>query len=398
VEAVRIVSDQPSVVYAMPDAMGGALTIVANLLQYRSPDAFAYRAVLTYNRMSADTRSSRRLAAETAIVEYALPLENMYAVARRIGRAVGPGPGVLVCNDFAEMLFVSLCDPGRTIVQILHGDYDYYYKLAADHEPLVHAFVAYSRTVYEKLIERIPHRRDTIFWLPYGIPISGAGRRASAGPLRLLFLGRLDEAKGIFDLPIIDRHLKDAGVPVTWTIVGSGPSGAELAARWTGADHVSWIPSATPDEVRDICGRHDVFVLPSRAEGLSVATVEAMSAGLVPLVTDLPSMVELVDGTLTGVRLPVGAPAAFARAIAALAGDRNRLETMGAAARRVAVERFDVRERTAAYSALYARWRELYRPRPARTLRTFGSRLDQPWIPNSLVYALRRGERWLHQA
>ena len=46
-------------------------------------------------------------------------------------------------------------------MQILHGDYDYYYNLATTHEPLV-AFVAYSRRVYDGLIARLPHG-DTIF-------------------------------------------------------------------------------------------------------------------------------------------------------------------------------------------------------------------------------------------
>src|SRR6476469_2854644 len=131
-------SNKPSVVYAMPDKVGGLATIVANLLQYRRPDAFDYRVVLTNNRLSTDTRLNRTLAADTqSTFEFAMPLENMHAVARRLRDAIGDGPGVLVCNDFIEMLMVSLVDPSRTVIQILHGDYDYYYDLAAIHEPLV---------------------------------------------------------------------------------------------------------------------------------------------------------------------------------------------------------------------------------------------------------------------
>jgi len=387
-------STRPSVVYVLPDKMGGSLSIIANLLQYRTADEFTYDAVLTHNRLDRETRSARRLAADRqTTVEFTLPIENMYAVARRLQRAIGTGPGVLVCNDFVEMLLVTLMDPGRTVIQILHGDYDYYYDLASAHEPLVHAFVAYSRAVYETLLKRLPHRRDTIFWLPYGIPIPQIVRHRTPGPLRLIFVGRLDEAKGVFSLPEIDRLLGQAAVPVTWTIVGSGPAGPALRVAWRDPATVRWVEAATPADVTGLCADHDVFVLPTRAEGLSVATVEAMSVGLVPVVSDLPSMVELVDGERTGFRAPAGSPPAFADAIALLSRDRERLEHMSAAARQLVVDRFDIRARTSAYQSLFARWRELARPRPVAQVKAYGSRLDRPWLPNPVVRLVRTAMR-----
>jgi glycosyltransferase involved in cell wall biosynthesis len=389
-ESGSAMSARPDVVYVLPDKMGGVLSIVANLLRYRTPDEFTYRSILTRNELDHDTLASMPLCADQeARFDYALPIENLYAVVKRLSRVIGPGPGVLVCNDFVELLLLTVVDPGRTVVQILHGDYDYYYNLAAAHEPLVHAFVAYSRTVYEKLIDRLPHRRDTIFWLPYGIPIPASARQSSSGPLRLIFVGRLDEAKGVFKLPDIDRLLRDEGVPVTWTIVGNGPARETLRAAWPEAPHVRWTEAPTPGAVAALCAEHDVFVLPSHAEGLSVATVEAMSVGLVPVISDLPSMTELLDGGRTGVSAPVGDAALFARAIGALARDRDRLETMSRAARQLAIDRFDIRARAASYQQVYGRWRELYRPRPASPTRVYGSRLDQRWIPNAAVKLIR---------
>ena len=387
-------SSKPSVVYVLPDKMGGSSTIIGNLLQNRTADEFTYRAVLTHNQLDVETRLQRPLGADSqATFEYALPLENIYAVARRLRRAIGPEPGVLVCNDFVEMLLVTLMDPDRTIVQILHGDYDYYYDLASVHEPLVHAFVAYSRVVYERLCERLPHRRDTIFWLPYGIPVPEAVRQASVAPLRLMFVGRLDEAKGVFLLPEIDRLLREAAVPVTWTIVGSGPAGPELHATWRDPAHVRFVSTATSSEVVRLCADHDIFVLPTRAEGLSVATVEAMGAGLVPVVTDLPGMVELAGGDRPGHRVPAGDAPAFAGAIVGLARDRDCLEQMSTAARRLVVDRFDIRARASAYQVLFALWRDLYRPRPALPVTSYGSRLDQPWLPNPVGRLVRTAMR-----
>src|SRR4029077_15735283 len=123
VAAIPILRARPRVVYVLADTIGGVFSIVANLLEHRRPDEFSYRAVLTRNRRDEGGRSNLPLAADTrTAVTYTLPDENMYAVVRRLEKAIGPGPGVLVCNDFVELLMASIVDPGKTVVQIFPGD------------------------------------------------------------------------------------------------------------------------------------------------------------------------------------------------------------------------------------------------------------------------------------
>ncbi|HVB38143.1 MAG TPA: glycosyltransferase family 4 protein [Vicinamibacterales bacterium] len=386
---------EPSVVYVLPDKMGGATTIIANLLAYRQPDAFRYHAVLTRSTADRDAPFAERLEADSETrFAHRLPTENLYAVIRRLRAAIPPGPGVLVANDLLELAMLSACDPGRTTVQILHGDYDYYYDLADRHQDVVDVFVAYSRAVAEELTRRLPHRRASILHLPYGVVIPEDARRPTRGPLRLVYAGRLDEAKGVLELPAIDRLLRDAGAAVEWTIVGDGPDAARLRAAWSGAVHVHWVGHRTNAEVLRRFRDQDVFVLPSRAEGLSVAMLEAMAAGVVPVVSDLQSGVpEVVHPGVTGERVPIGDVGAFAAAIAGLAADRNRLEAWSRAARQLVAERHDMRARVADYQALYARWRELRRPRPRSVRLPYGSRLDQPWMPNFVTRLMREWAR-----
>jgi hypothetical protein len=66
---------------------------------------------------------------------------------------------------------------------------------------------------------------------------------------------------------------------------------------------------------------------------------------------------------------------------------------MGAAARQLVVDRFDIQARTMAYQALFARWRELARPRPIAPVKSYGSSLDRPWLPNPLVRLVRTALR-----
>jgi glycosyltransferase involved in cell wall biosynthesis len=134
---------------------------------------------------------------------------------------------------------------------------------------------------------------------------------------------------------------------------------------------------------------HDVFVLPTRTEGLPVALLEAMGAGVVPVVSNIDSGVpDVVTANVTGLLPEVGDVNGFADAIARLAADRPLLERLSGAGRRMVEERFDVRVRTREYQALYARYAELYRPLAPNALQ-YGSRLDHPWIPNPLVRLVR---------
>ena len=389
-------TDRESVVYVLPDKMGGMMNIIANLLAYRRPDAFAYHAVLTHNHLHIDTRFGQALAADTqSLVEYTLPIENLHAVIRRVVRAVPKGGGVYVAGDLLDLAVASDHDFGRAVLYMLHGDSEYYYDLAVRHDAIIHGFIAYSRRMYDELMARLPHRASTIFHVPYGIAIPASVRQPAGGPLRVIYAGRLEQGqKGVFDLPEIDRALQAMGIHAAWTVAGGGPDESALKLRWAFNPTVRWMGTMTTPDLIDLHATQDVFVLPTRYEGFPVALLEAMGAGLPAIVSDIASGVpEIVDSGVNGERIAVGDVCGFAAALAALDRDRNRLESMSASARHSVVSRFDIRDRVVGYQALYARWRELYRPLGAQSRLQYGSRLDQSWIPNPFVRLVRTAIR-----
>ena len=381
----------PNVVCVMPDKLGGMLNILEGVFRFRRPDQFSYGIILTHNPLSTDTRYGGRFNADyQAMFEFKSPVENFRAVLRRLRDAIPAGEGVLVANDLLEVAMASAFDTGRTVIQILHGDSDYYYDLAVDHQDAIDAFVVYGRTMERKLKARLPERADDIYFLPYGVTEPPRRRSAATGRLRLLFAGRFEHGqKGVLDLPLIDRALVDRGVDVSWTLVGGGPDEERLRAAWPGP-RATFLGAKTTAEVLAIMAEHDVFVLPTRYEGVPVALIEAMSVGLVPVVSAIESGVtEILTPGKTGLMPPVGDVNAFADAIAALDRDRSLLDRIGEAAWRYVAATHDMRERTDAYQALFARYRELRRPRTRHGFVRYGSRLDQPWIPNAAVKTVR---------
>lgn len=85
----------------------------------------------------------------------------------------------------------------------------------------------------------------------------------------------------------------------------------------------------------------DVFVLPSRREGLPVALMEAMACAVPCVATRLPGATDvLIADGVSGRLVPVGDDRACAAAIAEILRDPARAAAMGRAARQVIVERF----------------------------------------------------------
>jgi glycosyltransferase involved in cell wall biosynthesis len=109
-------------------------------------------------------------------------------------------------------------------------------------------------------------------------------------------------------------------------------------------------------EVQDIpslLSRASLFVLPSLTEGISLTLLEAMARGLPVVATQVGGNPEVIDDGLTGMLVPVQAPAALARALVALRRDPERSRQMGLAARARVERDFDVRQMVQAYESLY---------------------------------------------
>ena len=127
------------------------------------------------------------------------------------------------------------------------------------------------------------------------------------------------------------------------------------------------------------------------APALAAATLlEAGATGVVPVASNLASGIpDVVLPGVTGYRPEPGDVDGFAGAIASLAADRDQLEAMSRAVRERVATKYDASICTAAYERLFSDWRQWKRARPSRVHLPYGSRLDQPWLPNPLVRAIR---------
>lgn len=173
------------------------------------------------------------------------------------------------------------------------------------------------------------------------------------GPVKLLFVGRLAPKKGPDVLLRALARLREVCPSLDWevTFIGDGGMRAGLeaiAADLKIADRVIFCGAQSSVGVRQRLAAADFFVLPSLTapngdmEGIPVALMEAMAAGVPVITTDHSGIPELVEHKVSGLLAIEADPASLcAHILQATALDPNERRAMQLAARAKVEQEFD---------------------------------------------------------
>jgi glycosyltransferase involved in cell wall biosynthesis len=154
-----------------------------------------------------------------------------------------------------------------------------------------------------------------------------ARRGTRARPWQLVFVGSLAQRYKAADV-VIDAaaRCRERGLALDVTIVGDGAErpGLEAHARLRGlGGGIAFLGHLHgPAAVRHVLAHSDVFVLPSRSEGLPRAMIEAMAMGLVCVGSRVGGVAELLDD---GMLVPAGDATALADRLGRLLASPERL-------------------------------------------------------------------------
>ena len=193
---------------------------------------------------------------------------------------------------------------------------------------------ANSRAALSSLAAFVPAAR--LAYLPNPLLTDPSGALSEVGRARrILAVGRLRRQKG-HDV-LLEAYAASHAVRDGWRLVIAG-DGLErhrlrhLASSLAIEAHVEWLGHvADPAPLFSNAG---IFVLPSRHEGTPNALLEAMAAGLPPIVTDASSgALDYVENGRTGLVVATEDAGRLADAIDRLIADSALRERLGAAAR-----------------------------------------------------------------
>jgi glycosyltransferase involved in cell wall biosynthesis len=169
-----------------------------------------------------------------------------------------------------------------------------------------------------------PRRIDV---LPNFVPAPGPAPGRASDPPLFLYVGRLEEVKGVDVL--LDAWA--AGTPPgRLAVVGRGPLEDRVRAA-PGVEHLGFRP---PAEVARLMAEARALVFPSVwEENCPMVVLEAQAAGLPVLGTDRGGLPELVADGVHGLLVPAGEPAVLRAGLERLATDPELARRLGAAGR-----------------------------------------------------------------
>jgi glycosyltransferase involved in cell wall biosynthesis len=159
--------------------------------------------------------------------------------------------------------------------------------------------------------------------------------RALRAKPRILFVGRLVAEK---NLPLLLEALAGVSERFDTTLVGEGPLEDKLRHQTAdlGLANVHFYGRADGDELRNVYRAADIFVLPSKSEGMSLALLEAGAMGLPVVATDLATNRQVVVHGESGFLVAPDSPAAFKAALLEIVEDADRYQRMSRTARKLA--------------------------------------------------------------
>ena len=137
-------------------------------------------------------------------------------------------------------------------------------------------------------------------------------------PINFLFLGYIGQRKGIYDLVDAVESLKQQGIGGFKIKVGGNGEIDKLKTLITEkglSDYFDVIGWVTGDQKYQLMNEADVLLLPSHNEGLPIAILEAMSAGLAVISTTVGGIPEAIPDDNAGLLIEPGDKQALAQAI-----------------------------------------------------------------------------------
>ncbi|MDQ2674359.1 MAG: glycosyltransferase family 4 protein, partial [Chloroflexota bacterium] len=225
-------------------------------------------------------------------------------------------------------------------------------------------FVAVSDDVADAVRATVRPPSGHLHTIPNGVDVHRYGRADRSAMRRelgipddaavVMCVAKMLEQKGHRVLVEALAAPEVADLPLRVLLVGDGPLRKEIEDRARRAevwDRIRFLGNR-PDVPR-LLAAADIFVLPSLWEGLPIALLEAMAAGLPSVATAVSGTRQVLTDEENGLLVPPDDAGAIAAAVARLVRHRELRDALGAAARQHVLAEFSVDRQAARHVELY---------------------------------------------
>ena len=381
--------NKPLLVFTFPNVMGGVASFNFNIINFSSLKSKFYIKVILIKEEE-DKRPPFKdafLVDEVIHFSYSRK-ENKYFVEKRLNKLIDQKDGAIVTDNEITICAARRFNNPKTIFHLLH---DFFYvKQHLQLEKYIDNAVAHSSFFTDAIYSSNPGKwLNHNFYLPYGVQkqhinLSGKNQKN----LNLVFLGRLENSKGVLSLIEIEKKLIKQNVCVNWSIIGKGVCKDELLIQWSNKSNIIFFEPETTSDVFHILSNQDLFIFPTTFEGTPVSILENLACGVIPIVNDLPGGIKDIVINDIGFRCTLNNLDEFVNHIILLDRNRNLLCSMQQNCIKHFESYFDIEKNADEYFKLFSNYSSL-KNSSTITSNVMLSKLDRPYIPNFITKLLR---------
>ena len=369
--------------------IGGVQSVIHNLLRYSSNKKFENHIIYTVNKDIHSNRTFPKIEGSVSEQVFLFSAHwNFYYTCRELAKLLPDEKAVVVAHDWLELGMMSNLGLQNRVVLFVHGAYEYYYQLAVKHEKAIDLFIPVAQNIKKNLLERLPQRTADINYLRF--PVPDLETTVHERENNIVFIGRLSSAKGYPIVAEIANRLKEENIH--WHIIGKEDPGS-LTPEWDENIRVIFYGNRTNSEVLELLPQMKVILLPSLAEGMPVVLIEAMKAGVIPIVNDLPGGIQelIIDGQ-TGYKIPGNHVTGYIERIMELMNSDRDMLTLQKESMELANNLFNPLENTKKIEDRIIGMLEK-NPKSKMPEKVYGSRLDNKYFPNFMTTFFRSNKK-----
>jgi glycosyltransferase involved in cell wall biosynthesis len=302
------------------------------------------------SHVAADVSLIRGTSGRKSVFSMIFSILPRYLALRRQIRRFRPDVIVLTMN-FAQAWPIGAAPLGAKLVYVMHDAFPHPGDYAPQMQQLTQSrlikaadqLVTLSTYVGENARGFLPRmHRERLTVIPLAEHVerrTSQARRLGDGPVRLLFLGRLLQYKGLDILAAAVGLIADRD---DWrlTIAGNGPKRdfvIEAFGRYKQVDlsRLTWL---LEEEIDDLIDTHDIVVCPYSEASQSGVIAEAAGRGVPAIATPVGGLAEQTAYGRAGWVTPAATPQALAATITSILDARMMYEAKSAATLELAAE------------------------------------------------------------
>jgi glycosyltransferase involved in cell wall biosynthesis len=234
------------------------------------------------------------------------------------------------------LVIIAVCFRKKVILHFHGGNYNLNKKIPFILKIFLNVSILLSQKIItqgkkeqEFFIEHFNIGIGNIIFIPNSVKTPTSFLVKSQGLPKILYLGRIDKNKGLKEITLALEQLKNK-IDFQFIIAGDGPDKDDFIGDCQRRipDNYNYLGIISGKKKEMILDETNIFLMPSYYEGLPYALLEAMAYKLIPIVTPVGSIPEIVEDGKNGFLVPVYNYKAIINSIIELDANPKKFEEM----------------------------------------------------------------------